>query len=399
MIFNSLIEQYESFQEKRISNRRFSEKIWNALLQEWSENSLFSTRKLGETFEGKAIQEIRFGQGPIHIAAWSQMHGDEATATMALADIFLFLSQNETSWLSFKKELHQKVSIFFIPRLNADGANRWTRETALGIDMNRDARTQNSPEATILAQWLDEIKPLFSFNLHDQNRLYSAGKTPHQTHIALLATAGDEHGTWTASRLRAAKIANQMVRHLQPLLHEKIAKWTDEFEARAFGDYAQGKGYGLVLLESGGAGWDLEKQTLRKYNACLLLDAFYSISTESWRTEETQLYQHLPTNERQIFDILIKNAPLNQEEPIYRADIGLNIQETAQEDGSIGYAWIIEDIGDLSPWYGLTEIDGEALHLHSEKMLKKEGVYHQLVLTKNNQVAFDLHSYTLKINS
>lgn len=399
MIFNSLIEQYESFQEKRISNRRFSEKIWNALLQEWSENSLFSTRKLGETFEGKAIQEIRFGQGPIHIAAWSQMHGDEATATMALADIFLFLSQNETSWLSFKKELHQKVSIFFIPRLNADGANRWTRETALGIDMNRDARTQNSPEAKILAQWLDEIKPLFSFNLHDQNRLYSAGKTPHQTHIALLATAGDEHGTWTASRLRAAKIANQMVRHLQPLLHEKIAKWTDEFEARAFGDYAQGKGYGLVLLESGGAGWDLEKQTLRKYNACLLLDAFYSISTESWRTEETQLYQHLPTNERQIFDILIKNAPLNQEEPIYRADIGLNIQETAQEDGSIGYAWIIEDIGDLSPWYGLTEIDGEALHLHSEKMLKKEGVYHQLVLTKNNQVAFDLHSYTLKINS
>ncbi|MCZ2481532.1 peptidase M14 [Aquirufa nivalisilvae] len=399
MIFNSLIEQYESFQEKRISNRRFSEKIWNALLQEWSENSLFSTRKLGETFEGKAIQEIRFGQGPIHIAAWSQMHGDEATATMALADIFLFLSQNETSWLSFKKELHQKVSIFFIPRLNADGANRWTRETALGIDMNRDARTQNSPEAKILAQWLDEIKPLFSFNLHDQNRLYSAGKTPHQTHIALLATAGDEHGTWTASRLRAAKIANQMVRHLQPLLHEKIAKWTDEFEARAFGDYAQGKGYGLVLLESGGAGWDLEKQTLRKYNACLLLAAFYSISTESWRTEETQLYQHLPTNERQIFDILIKNAPLNQEEPIYRADIGLNIQETAQEDGSIGYAWIIEDIGDLSPWYGLTEIDGEALHLHSEKMLKKEGVYHQLVLTKNNQVAFDLHSYTLKINS
>ncbi|MHA8101283.1 M14 family zinc carboxypeptidase [Aquirufa nivalisilvae] len=399
MIFNSLIEQYESFQEKRISNRRFSEKIWTALLQEWSENSLFSTRKLGETFEGKDIQEIRFGQGPIHIAAWSQMHGDEATATMALADIFVFLSQNETSWMSFKEELHQKVSIFFIPRLNADGANRWTRETALGIDMNRDARTQNSPEAKILAQWLDEIKPLFSFNLHDQNRLYSAGKTPHQTHIALLATAGDEHGTWTASRLRAAKIANQMVRHLQPLLQEKIAKWTDEFEARAFGDYAQGKGYGLVLLESGGAGWDLEKQTLRKYNACLLLDAFYSISTESWRTEETHLYQHLPTNERQIFDILIKNAPLNQEEPIHRADIGLNIQETAQEDGSIEYAWIIEDIGDLSPWFGLTEIDGEALHLHSEKMLKKKGVYHQLVLTKNNQVAFDLHSYTLKINS
>ncbi|MHA8053933.1 M14 family zinc carboxypeptidase [Aquirufa sp. OSTEICH-129A] len=399
MMFNSLFEQYESFQEKRISNRRFPEKIWDDLFQEWSQSPLFSSRKLGETFEGKDIQELRFGQGPIHIAAWSQMHGDEATATMALADIFLFLSQNSNYLTEFKSELHQKVSIFFIPRLNADGANRWTRETALGIDMNRDARTQNSPEAKILARWLDEIKPIFSFNLHDQNRLYSAGKTPHQTYIALLATAGDEHGTWTASRLRAAKIANRMARHLQAYLPNNIAKWSDEYEARAFGDFAQGKGYGLVLLESGGAGWDLEKQSLRKYNACLLLDAFYSIATESWRTEETQLYQGLPTNERQIFDILIKKAPLNQHEPIYRADIGLNIQETAKEDGSIEYAWIIEDLGDLSPWYGLTEIDGEALHLQTEKMLKKEGVYHHLVLTKNNEVAFDLSNYTQKIQS
>ncbi|CAM4178730.1 peptidase M14 [Cytophagaceae bacterium 50C-KIRBA] len=399
MMFNLLLDHYESFQEKRISTRRFSENIWNELIEEWAQNNLISIRKIGETFEGRAIQEVRFGQGPIHIAAWSQMHGDEATATMALADIFLFLSQNESKWSNFKKELHQKVSIFIIPQLNADGAKRWTRETALGIDMNRDALTQNSPEAKILARWLDEITPIFSFNLHDQNRLYSAGKTPHQTHIALLATAGDEHGTWTASRLRAAKIANRMARQLKPFLGDKIAKWSDEFEARAFGDFAQGKGYGLVLLESGGAGWDIEKQALRKYHACLLLDAFHSIASETWRTEETHLYQHLPTNERQIFDILIKNAPLNQDEPIYRADIGLNIQETAMEDGSILFAWILEDLGDLSPWYGLTEIDGEELHLHAEKMLKKEGVYQQLVLMKNDQVAFDLITYTQKINS
>lgn len=399
MMFDLLFDHYESFHEKRISTRRFTENTWQELLQEWAENEQLNFRKIGETFEGRSIQEVRFGQGPIHIAAWSQMHGDEATATMALADIFLFLSQYSTSFVDFKKELHQKVSIFFLPLLNADGAKKWTRETALGIDMNRDALTQNSPEAKILADWLGEIKPTFSFNLHDQNRLYSAGKTPHQTHIALLATAGDEHGTWTASRLRAAKITNRMAKHLKPFLGEKIAKWSDEYEARAFGDYAQGKGYGLVLLESGGAGWDLEKQSLRKYNACLLLDAFHSIATESWRTEETNLYQHLPTNERQIFDILIKKAPLNQDEPIYRADIGLNIQENAREDGSIQFSWIIEDLGDLSPWYGLTEINGEELHLHSEKMLKKEGVYHQLILTKNNQIAFDLSTYTQKINS
>ncbi|RXK48877.1 M14 family zinc carboxypeptidase [Aquirufa rosea] len=398
-MFPLLVNHYSSFQENRITQRRFPEDLWNQLVEEWIKKGPFKIRKLGETFEGKPIQELRFGEGPTHIAVWSQMHGDEATATMALADIFHFLSQSGDHFDNLRKELHQKLSIFFIPRLNADGANKWTRETALGIDMNRDAQTQNSPEAKILAQWLHEITPYFSFNLHDQNRLYSAGKTPHQTHFAFLATTGDEAGTWTASRKRAAQLANRMAKQLSPVFQRKIAKWSDDFEPRAFGEYAQEKGYGLILVESGGAGWDLEKHTLRKFQACLLLDSFYAISTGFWQNETMDQYQALPTNERQIFDILIKNAPLNSHEPIYRADIGLNIVERATENGAIAYSWILEDLGDLSSWYGLTEIDGEHLHLHAEKVLKKEGIYHQLVLKKDGEIVFDLSHYTQKINS
>ena len=143
--------------------------------------------------------------------------------------------------------------------------------------------------------------------------MYSVGNSPEQTHIAFLATTGDDAGTWTSSRLRAGQICNRMLSQIEPIIPGKIAKWTDEYESRAFGDTFSSRGYGLVLLESGGAGWDLEKQSLRKLNACLLLDAFCAIADGSYATESIADYEALPTNERDIVDIKITDAPC----PIY----------------------------------------------------------------------------------
>ena len=262
--------------------------------------------------------------------------------------------------------------------------------------MNRDASKLNSPEAKILHDWAHQINPLFSFNLHDQHRLYSVGNTPHQTHIALLATTGDEKGTWTDSRLRAGKLANRLTKIAQEIYPNKIAKWTDEYNPRAFGDYFQGQNFGLILLESGGAGWDLEKQSLRKTNACLLLDAFYAIATEEWKTEDIATYQSLLTNERNIFDIKLINAPLNNSKNI-RADMGLNVCEE-YINGKIAFTWTLEEIGDLSIYSGLTEIDAGNYQLNDHETIEKGKNYSSLQMTCNNQIAFNLIDYTNKIN-
>ena len=169
-MFKKAFENYDSFRENRLNKRRFSASLWQELINEWSSN--FAVHELGKTEEGRPIHEVKWGEGPIQVIAWSQMHGDEATATMALADIFRLLSSSEELATELKQKLHQKITLRIIPRLNADGAERWQRETALGIDMNRDATKQKSVEAQILSAWADEIKPSFAFNLHDQNRLY-----------------------------------------------------------------------------------------------------------------------------------------------------------------------------------------------------------------------------------
>ena len=395
-MYQKLSAQYENFKESRITKRRFSESLWAELIKEWALNDTFEVSEIGKTYEGRPIHQIRYGNGPIQVCAWSQMHGDEATATKALADIFLFLTQKGDEFDTFREKLHQNISFFVIPRLNADGAARWTRETAVGIDMNRDAQRLLSPEAKILSDWADSIQPSFAFNLHDQNRLYSVGSTPHQTHIALLATTGDEHGTWTPSRIRAGKLANRMYKHIEGELANKIAKWSDEYNARAFGDTFQSRGYGLLLLESGGAGWDLEKHSLRKINACLLLDALYSIATDSWKTESMDLYQQLQTNERAIVDIKLKNAPINTDKTI-RADIAINLKESIDLQGEISYAWIIEDIGDMSIYHGLTEIDASSFELESQETIEKEKIYTQLRFQQEEKIVFQLSDFTAKI--
>ena len=393
-MFNKVFEQYDTFRENRLTKRRFSAAVWQELITEWS--SHFDVRELGKTEEGRPIHEVKWGEGPIQVIAWSQMHGDEATATMALADIFLLLSSTGELSTELRQKLHQNITLCIIPRLNADGAERWQRETAIGIDMNRDATKQNSVEARLLSAWADEIKPSFAFNLHDQNRLYSVGNSPNQTHIAFLATTGDDAGTWTPSRLRAGQICQRMLHQIQPIIPGKIAKWTDEFESRAFGDTFSSRGYGLVLLESGGAGWDLEKQSLRKLNACLLLDAFCAIADGSYAAESIAEYEALPTNERAIVDIKITDAPLSA---TVRADVLFNLVETPMTDGKIHYSWVVENIGDMSPFYGLTEIDGKDLHLSPDSSIKLGENYTELVLLKDGIPSFKLSDYTHKIQS
>jgi hypothetical protein len=50
--------------------------------------SRYVLEKVGESLEGRSINLLTVGQGPFRVLLWSQMHGDEPTATAALFDLF-----------------------------------------------------------------------------------------------------------------------------------------------------------------------------------------------------------------------------------------------------------------------------------------------------------------------
>ena len=191
---NQLDSSYKNFREESLTKRRFKHSDIKPLIENLSNNNLFTVNLLGNSVQGREIYLISLGTGKIKVFLWSQMHGDEPTATMALFDIFNFFSDS-TQFKDFKNEVLSKLTLYFIPMVNPDGAEVFERRNAFQIDINRDAEKEQSPESKILKETFDSLKADFGFNLHDQSIYYSAGRTSKSAAISFLAPATNFENT------------------------------------------------------------------------------------------------------------------------------------------------------------------------------------------------------------
>ena len=55
---------------------------------------LVNAEIIGQSVAGRSITHLWMGKGPLHVLLWSQMHGDEPTATAALFDVVHYLQAN-----------------------------------------------------------------------------------------------------------------------------------------------------------------------------------------------------------------------------------------------------------------------------------------------------------------
>lgn len=369
-IDEKLFENHPIFKETALSHRRFVHSDIIKLIEKYRSLPNFEISKIGQSVEGRSINQIKIGKGPIKVLLWSQMHGNEATATMALFDIFKFFAE-KGEFEQLKKDLFENCTLYFVPMLNPDGAERFIRRNALGIDLNRDALRLASPEAILLKKLQNEILPDFGYNLHDQSPRYAVGKTGKQATMAFLATAYNEAREINPIRKRSMQLIVGMNRVLQNYIPNQVARFSDEFEPRAFGDNIQKWGTTLILIESGGFGNDTEKQFIRKLNFVAILTSLSAIATKAYEKEEIKDYDLIPENTRALFDLLIRNAKVNVEGKKVAMDIGINIEEVdSNSPKKYALKSNIEDIGDLSVFFGIEEIDATGLEVWSEKALK-----------------------------
>lgn len=360
-----LFDTHSRFEEKSLTHRRFKHRDIQPLLNAIRQRGKLKVEQVAESTEKRSIQKIQAGEGPIPVLLWSQMHGDEATATMALFDIFNFLQASGDEWDEFRANLLAGLSIHAVPMLNPDGAERWQRRTALDIDMNRDALRLQSPESVLLKNLQQTLKPLVGFNLHDQSPRYTVGRTGKQAVLSFLATAYDEDRNINEVRQRSMQLIVGLNRVLQPLIPGHIARYDDEFEPRAFGDNIQKWGTTLILIESGGYKGDAEKMMIRRLNFVAILSALNSIANGSYAQEDRSAYNTIPENGRALFDVLIRNVGVAREGVRKVMDIGINHREVNTDDSArdFRYESRIDDLGDLSTFGGLTEIDATGLDL------------------------------------
>jgi hypothetical protein len=350
----------DRFEVDAIRTRRFThEEYWAAIAPSLA-SDVFRTEVIGRSILGREIRAITYGAGPTRVLLWSQMHGDESTASMALADIFRFLTEGAGDPL--RDRLRDRLTVTFVPMLNPDGAQLFQRENAVGIDVNRDGRQLATPEARALKSLRDRIQPAFGFNLHDQNVRTRAGPAGAQAAIALLAPATNESRDYNDVRSRARLVAATIAQLLGHELAGRVSKYDDTFNPRAFGDLMQAWGTSTVLIESGGFPGDPEKQRLRAYNVAAILGALDAIATRSYEFADPTAYERLPENASgtNANDLLIRGGSIVLPGAVtVRADIMLNFDDPAGRTGGR-----IRDVGDLREATARDTIDAGGLYIH-----------------------------------
>lgn len=347
------------YREKAFAVRRFSHADMIPHIQKRSD--LFSSEALGKSIEGRDILRLDYGMGSKKVMLWSQMHGNESTATMALFDLFNFLEGADDGFDEIRNTLSKNLHIRFIPMVNPDGAEKFMRRNAWEIDLNRDFLHATSPEAVILKQARDDFEPQFGFNLHDQNTYYTAKGSRNPATISVLAPAYDEATNINDVRSNAMKVVVGMNEVLQEEVPGHVGKYNDAFEPRAFGDNFQARGTSTILIESGGYPNDPEKQYIRRLNFMIILNSLYQIATDGYTDYTEEAYFAIPDNESRLMDVLIKGVALN-DSVSYKVDLGIRRREVEVADPMDYYvSGSIADLGDLSVYYGYEEIDETGL--------------------------------------
>lgn len=391
-LIHQVAKQYEQYKEASITQKRFKHSDIVPLIEKREKDTRYRIIKAGKSVEERDIYLLRIGTGKTKVLLWSQMHGDEPTATMAIFDLLNFFEQSD-QFNDLRQAILENLTLYFIPMLNPDGAERFRRQNALGVDLNRDALRLQNPEARILKRAQQELKPDWGFNLHDQSRYYAAGKTNKPASISFLAPAFNYEKVVDGKRADAMKLIVEMNQILQQYLPGQVAKYSDVFEPRAFGDNIQKWGTRTILIETGAQYNDPEKQYLRKMNFLALLGAFESISKGDYEQNALRDYEDIPFNKRSLYDLILRKAMVEHRGRKYTMDLAFNRDEKMGGDG-VYYEGKLVYIGDLSTSYGYEEFNAEnyQVRLGREHPLTFETV---LDATQNSFQEYYREGYTI----
>jgi len=348
-----IIKAYTLILEQKISSRLIKHSVVKKLSLSLSDK--FKVEEIGKSVLGKEIFSIEIGNGKRNILLWSQMHGNEPTATGAIFDLINYFDNNYNSVLVSK--LLDKFTFTFVPMLNPDGAKAWTRVNAMNIDLNRDAVARQAPESKILWKLLEDLNPEYSFNLHDQRNIFNVGDTNKTATISFLSASFDETRAMNSDRELTMSLIAGMNDVVQELIPGCVGRYTDEFYPTATGDNLHKQGYKNILIESGTYFNDPERQVTRKANFIAILKAF-EIILEGVRSNRVDDYNSIPKNGKKFYDLIIRNVSIALEGDKSMVDLGIMYNEKPNGDYSkMENNAKIDNIGDLSQYIGLKEID------------------------------------------
>ena len=330
---NDFLETQAFLASRDVDGRYVNGKIIVPLL-----NS-FGAIKIGESVVKRSIHAIDMGNGPIKILIWSQMHGNESTATKALFDALCYLQENPLFLTTFTLKI--------IPMLNPDGAAAYTRANANSIDLNRDAINQSQPESKLLVDIFHAFNPDYCFNLHDQRTIFGVNGNPCM--LSFLSPAADEPKNITPHREKAMGVIGYIQNALQEHIPNQVGRYDDTFNPNCLGDFFTQQGTPTLLFEAGQVGQDYARKETRKWYGFSILKALQCISLNLYMLP---IYHKIPEVEKSFVDVLIQNLTYQENQ----IDIALRYVEVL-DGNQINFIPVIHKMGKLDSLIGHRNID------------------------------------------
>lgn len=336
--------------------------------------------EVGRSNANREIYQIEFGRGPKRIFLWSQMHGDEPTATSALIDMLAYFQANrDKDWV---KKIEETLTIRVVPMLNPDGAEAYKRRNLQGIDINRDAVNLQTPEARLLKKLRDEWSPEIGFNLHNQQELTTAGQSSKQAAISLLVVFGDAAKTMNAGQERNRRVASAIVNALQQFIPGHIGRYGDEWTPTAFGDNFSAWGTPVILIETG-ALHGKDEMFLVKMNFVAFVTALQSVVTGSERNEDPSAYLNLPNNSSgNIVHFVFRRANIVNGGSVSVGDIAAIAD---RRRASLAVMAKIATVGNIGTLQGLDEYDASGFYVYQRFGRTRPGELAELYFFKKDR--------------
>lgn len=319
---------------------------------------------VGHSVENKIIYKIEIGVGKTKVFMWSQMHGNESTTTKALFDFINFLNSDE----SLANEFREYFTFCFLPMVNPDGAEKYTRENANGVDLNRDSQALSQPESKVLRKVFEDFKPDYCYNLHDQRTIFGAGDKGDPATISFLASAYNENRDYNTTRLKAVEIIVAMNDVLQLYIPNQVGRFDDSFNINCIGDTFQNLGVPTILFEAGFYPNDYVREITRKYIFISLISGLKHIYENDIVSNKIEDYLNIPQNKVNFFDIVYKNVKINYD------NLEKSINFAAQyiekpNDGKIDFEAVIAQVDNLDNYFAHHSIDAQGKAFKSSQSL------------------------------
>lgn len=338
-------------------------------------DSSVTVETIGSSVLGKPIYGLKIGSGQKRILMWSQMHGNESTTTKAIFDL-LNTFKEETQFRSILND----CSIYIIPILNPDGAEAYTRINANKIDLNRDAQDLSQPESNCLKAVFNSFKPHYCYNLHGQRTIFGVGDSGKSATISFLAPAQDKVCTVTSNRKVAMEIIAQMNAALQEIIPGQVGVYDDAFNLNCVGDTFQSQNIPTILFEAGHFNTDYGREFTRELIYLSFVKSLLYISNTVVSGAYYKDYLKIPENKKCFFDIIIRNAKVNNE----FLDLAIQYKEVLI-DGKIEFIPKIEKIESLKLFFAHREIDANGGVVYAENGEVVQIGYENVFVIMNNE--------------